>query len=170
MLATHVDAEQRYEKLRKIALEAAQEGASNNLKFRTITAAALNATKLWGRSPARRVEWDWLDGYGSFKFRYPKRFEMAIWHHNILISLSLGRPTYQGSALRLDFVEARPRDLGDRPSVFDEVLVAYGIYARMINAKQIRIMHPIGDDVKAYYETFGYRYVAKQDYLFREVL
>ena len=54
--------------------------------------------------------------------------------------------------------------------MFDEVLVAYGIYARMINAKQIRIMHPIGDDVKAYYETFGYRYVAKQDYLFREVL
>ena len=78
MLATHVDAEQRYEKLRKIALDAAQEGASNNLKFRTITAEALNATKLWGRSSARRVDWDWIDGYGSFKFRYPKRFEMAI--------------------------------------------------------------------------------------------
>jgi len=54
--------------------------------------------------------------------------------------------------------------------VFDEVLVAYGIYARMINARQIRIMHPISDEVKAYYATFGYEYIAKQDYLFREVL
>ncbi len=82
----------------------------------------------------------------------------------------MGRPTYNGSALRLDFVEARPRDLGDRPSVFDEVLIAYGIYARMLNAKQMRIMHPVSDDVKTYYETFGYKYVAKQDYLYREVL
>lgn len=74
------------------------------------------------------------------------------------------------NSLRLDFVEAWPRDLGDRPNVFNEVLVAYAVYARMINAKKIRIMHFINDDVKTYYETFGYCYVAKQDYLFREVL
>ena len=141
----------------------------DSLKFRTITADALNATKLWDKSTARRVDWEWIEGYSSFRFRYPKRFEAALWQNNSLITLSMGRPTYLGGALRLDFIEARPRELGDRPSVFNEVLIAYGIYARMINAKQIRIMNPINDDIKAYYETFGYTYVAKQNYLYREV-
>ena len=39
MLATHIDAEQRYDELRKLALEYAQEGLSpqnkNNLKYNT---------------------------------------------------------------------------------------------------------------------------------------
>lgn len=170
MLATHLEAEQRYEKLRKIALETAQAGVQNNLKLTTITTEALAETHKWSTSPARRVDWDWVNGYADFKIRYPKRFEVAIWFQQGLISLSLGRPTYHGNALRLDFVEARPRDLGERPPVFDEVLVAYGIYARMINANQIRIMHPINSDVKSYYESFGYQYNPKQDYLFREVL
>lgn len=170
MLATHTDVERRYGALRKMALEAAQEGASASLKFCTVTADALSAATSWSKSSSRRVDWDWAEHYSAFKFRYPKRFELAIWYQNALISLSLGRPTYQGTALRLDFIEARPRNLGERPAVFDEVLIAYGIYARLIAAKQIRIMHPINDEVRAYYETFGYRYVAQHDYLYREVL
>lgn len=102
MLTNHAEAEHRYDKLRKLALEYAQEEASNSLKFQAITPEALNATKLWEKSVLRQVGWDWIDGYGAFKFRYPKRFEVAIWHSNILISISMGRPTYQGGALRLD--------------------------------------------------------------------
>jgi len=49
-------------------------------------------------------------------------------------------------------------------------LLGYGIYARLINAKQIRIMHPVNERVRTYYEKFSYRYVASGDYLFREVL
>lgn len=170
MLQTHVSAEWRYERLRKLALEYAQKGAPEDLIFKTITREALAATQSWDESSARRVNWDWLEGYSQFKFRFPKRFEVAVWQNSSLLSLSMGRPTYKGSALRLDFVEARPRELGDRPAVFDEVLVAYGIYARMINAKQIRIMHPINADVRAYYERFGYCYMPEQDYLYREVV
>lgn len=94
---------------------------------------------------------------------------MALWQQSALISLSRSAHVSR-SALRLDFIEARPRNLGDRPAVFEEVLVAHGIYARLINARQIRIMHPINDEVRAYYESFGYRYVAQHDYLYREVL
>jgi hypothetical protein len=50
-----------------------------------------------------------------------------------------------------------------------DVLVAYVIYARLLNAEQIRIMHPVNDDVTRYYEGYGYRYVASGDYLFWEV-
>ena len=171
MLASHMDAEQRYTELRKLALEYAQsDKGKDSLKFSLITTQALKIARSWDKSPSRRVDWNWLEGYASFKFRYPKRFEVALWQSADLITLSMGRPTYNGTALRLDFIEARPKDLGPRPSVFGEVLVAYGIYARLLNAKQIRIMHPIDDGVKSYYSSFGYTYVPKKDYLYRDVL
>lgn len=174
MLATHLDAEQRYELLRKQALqvttETIQAQGVHGLKLTTINAEALTASKRWERSKIRQVDWDWVDGYGAFKFRYPKRFEMALWESRQLIGLSLGRPTYQGTALRLDFVEASPIDLGDRPAIIEFVLLGYDIYARLLNAKQIRIMNPINKSVRAYYEKFGYSYVSRGDYLFRSIL
>lgn len=116
------------------------------------------------------MDWDWVAGYSAFRFRHPKRFELAAWEHGTLMALSLGRPTYNGNHLRLDFVEARPRSLGPRPTLFDDVLLAYGIYARLLNAKQIRIMHPINATVRSHYEKYGYSYVASHDYLFKELL
>ncbi len=93
----------------------------------------------------------------------------VLWEGNNLFALSMGRPTYNGSNLRLDVVEARPQSLGERPSIFGIVLLAYGIYARLINANEIRIMNPINNDIKNYYEAFGYQYVSKGDYLYRKV-
>ncbi|MGI9278898.1 MAG: hypothetical protein ACR2PX_04610 [Endozoicomonas sp.] len=81
----------------------------------------------------------------------------------------MGRPTYFGTALRLDVVEASPVDLGKRPGIFGAVLLGYNVYARLLNAKQVRIMNPINEQVKAYYESFGYQYVTEGDYLFMEL-
>ena len=173
MLATHLDAEQRYSKLRTAALQTAQRTINNSgrsVRLTPIDSAALSASKGWDQSKSRKVDWDWFEGYSAFKFRYPKRFEVALWQTSKLIGLSMGRPTYHGTALRLDVVEGSPPDLGERPTVFDMILVACGIYARMINASEIRIMNPINDQVRAYYERYGYQYVAKKDYLYREVL
>lgn len=174
MLATHLDAERRYSQIRREALNAATEilmsGDGTNIVMTEINANALNASKEWTSSKTRIKNWDWVEGYSVFKFRYPKRFEMALWESKKLIGLSMGRPTYQGSALRLDVVEASPTDLGDRPAIFDAVLLGYGIYARLINAKQIRIMNPVNEQVKSYYEKFSYKYVAIGDYLVREII
>jgi hypothetical protein len=174
MLATHQDAEQRYSAFRKAALTAAMEVLeaenTNGLKLTTITSEALHETTLWQASTRRKVDWDWVEGYSAFKFRYPKRFEMAVWLSDRLIGISMGRPTYVGTALRLDIVEAAPVDLIDRPSVIETVLLGYVIYARLINAKQIRIMHPLNDQVRRYYESFGYQYSYDGDYLHKEVI
>ena len=105
----------------------------------------------------------------DFRRRYPKRFEVAIWDASSLIGVSLGRPTYAGQHLRLDIIEARPRSLGPRSAVLPDVLLAYTVYAQMLDAKSIRIMNPINAEVRAYYERAGYRYVPKQDYLFMEL-
>ena len=174
MKLTHIDAERRYNELRKQAIRFAQDDLNtrnkHNLTITTITSSALQETTKWLSSSRRKVDWDWFDGYGNFKFSYPKRFEAALWQKNNLICISLGRPTYNGNFLRLDVVEARPKDLGERPSVFDEILLAYGVYARMIGATGIRIMHPINDEVRAYYESFGYEYQSEGNYLYREVI
>jgi len=174
MKLTHLDAERRYDELRKQAVRFAQSDLDTrnkyNLKITNITNSALQETKKWFSSSKRKVNWNWLDEYGSFKFSYPKRFEAALWQKNDLICISLGRPTYNGSFLRLDVIEARPKDLGERPNVFDEILLAYGVYARMIGASGIRIMNPINEEVRSYYESFGYVYRQKGDYLYREII
>lgn len=173
MLPSHLEAESRYARLRKEALSAATEvlraGRTSGIVLSEIDTRALTASKHWDASKKRVKNWDWVDGYSVFKFRYPKRFEMALWNENKLIGLSMGRPTYQGTALRLDVVEASPSDLGDRPAIFETVLLAYGIYARLVNAKQIRIMNPVNEQVKLYYESYNYKYVSDGDYLFKEI-
>jgi hypothetical protein len=169
MLATHLDAEKRYSEVRKQALSATMGVLNNQIVLKTINSEALNATKQWANSSTRIKNWDWIQNYNSFRFQYPKRFEMALWEYNKLIGITMGRPTFNGTAMRLDVVEASPSDLGERSNIFETVLLAYGIYANLINAKQIRIMNPVNDRVKRYYESFGYKYVAKGDYLYREV-
>jgi len=173
MLASHLDAETRYSLIRSEALNVTTEllrtQVNSRLRATDINAMALSASKEWEQSNTRIKNWDWVEGYSAHKFRYPKRFEMALWNADRLIGLSMGRPTYHGIALRLDVVEAAPIDLGDRPPILRSTLLGYEIYGTLINARQIRIMHPVNQEVKSYYETYGYQYVEKGDYLFKDI-
>jgi len=94
MLATHKDAEDRYTIVRKAVLdELNRDFYSSNqhrLKAKLVDQSALSQSQRWNLSSKRKVKWDWLEGYSSFKYRYPKRFEMALWHDSTLASLSLG--------------------------------------------------------------------------------
>lgn len=90
---------------------------------------------------------------------------MALWHGNNLVSLSLGRPTYNGSKLRLDFIEGSP-EKPEGIKVFEHTFVAMVGYAQVLGADELRVMNPINTDVKRYYETFGLNYVPKSDYLY----
>lgn len=168
MLATHHDAESRYSLIRNQALQTVNEimrEEGSSLKLTLIDGEALNAFKAWKKAANRVKNWDWVLGYETYRFRYPKRFELALWYSNKLIGLSMGQPTYNGTAMRLDVVEAAPSELGDRPSIFETVLLSYSVYARLLNAREIRIMHPVNSAVRKYYEKFGYRYVSAGDYL-----
>ena len=59
---------------------------------------------------------------------------------------------------------------GNRTAVVAHIPMAYGVYAHLLDAKEVRIMHPINDEVRDYYAAFGYTYVAGKDYLFKQVL
>lgn len=169
MLATHQDAERRYNEIRKTALRviASQVSQGLSLSFKLIDESALKASKLWALSSDRLVDWDWVNGYGSFKFRYPKRFELALWHKNELVSLSLGRPTYAGTSLRLDVIEKNPDE--NELKVFPAVIAAMAVYATALSASEIRVMNPINDIVKNYYTKEGFTFVAKGNYLYKKL-
>lgn len=168
MLSTHRDAEKRYNKIRdnvvfQLNKEYAESG-EHNFNAKLFDQYALDAAAEWGYSEHRRVDWNWFKCYSAFKFRYPKRFELALWHKDVLASLALGRPTYNGTHMRLDMVEAcpdKPKDL----SVIEKNLVAFAIYAEMLGATELRIMNPINRDVRSYYSRFGLAYDAIGDYM-----
>ena len=170
MLATHVDVERRHDRIRRETLKATENIIQKNypqLKLTTLNAHCLKATENWKGHPKRRVDWEWPDSYGELKFRYPKRFEAAVWYKGKLNGLSIGRPTYNSGSLRLDFIEVSP---GDREiAVFDIIVVAMRTYADMLGARELRIMHPINDQVKDYYASHGFSYVRKGDYLFKRI-
>jgi len=64
----------------------------------------------------------------------------------------------------LDFIEGNPdnRDV----QVFPLTMAAMATYAEALGATQLRVMNPINEDVKNYYERFSLTYVAKGDYLY----
>ena len=164
MQATHRDAEERYTVIRKAVLDELNKEfhSSNqrNLKAKLIDTTAVSQSERWNFSSRRKVDWEWGDGYSAFKYRYPKRFEMALWHNNTLVSLSLGRPTYHGTKLRLDFIEGNP----DKPNgvkVFEPTFLAMIGYAQALGASELRIMNPINGDVRRYYERFGFAHPYK---------
>ncbi|WP_444925892.1 hypothetical protein ACJJI4_17070 [Microbulbifer sp. TRSA002] len=170
MLATHQDAERRYGAIRAQVLNVAESMLRESfpaLRLKTIDSEALKAVMAWDRHPGRRVNWDWAGSYPELSYRHPKRFECAIWHRGQLNGSSLGRPTYCGGSLRLDFIEATPEDK-DIP-VLDVVVVAMQTYADVLGAKELRIMHPINEAVKSYYASHGFTYVSRGDYLYLRI-
>jgi len=169
MQATHQDAETRYDRLRRQALATVQQIAPSSIHYGLIDARAQQAAESWRSASDRRVDWDWTNGFKTLKYRHPKRFEVAVWQTGKLIALSFGRPTYNGNRLRLDLIEARPASLGDRDSAFPRIVVAYDVYARLIGAREIRVMNPINAEVRAYYERLGFEYVRKGNYVHREI-
>ncbi|MBE4350491.1 hypothetical protein HJ059_23910 [Vibrio parahaemolyticus] len=169
MKSTHLDVEQRYSQVRMNTIKAAQVKLNKtseykDIELKCIDGKALKLARWWSNSTKRKVDWDWIEGYAAFKFRYPKRFELAIWLKGELLSLSLGRPTYYGSSMRLDFIEANPDISGTR--VFPATLFTMITYAELLGATEVRVMKPINDDVKKYYQSFGLTYVVKGDYLY----
>jgi len=128
--------------------------------------------KQWGTSPNRRVDWSWPEGGSEYAWRHPKRFEVAIWYRNLFLSgLGLGRPTWSGNKLRLDFLEASPKAT---PLTGLVTLIAVGTaeaYADAIGAVQLRIMSPINSKVKDHYlnSLTGYSYNAKGNYCYRDL-
>lgn len=172
MQATHWDAEQRYQAMRVEALRVAQSALNEmpeyrNLELKLFTPAAMQDFEIWKNHPQRRVRFQW-QGYKGFQYVYPKRFEMVSWENGKVVNFALGQPTFGGNALRLDIIESsplKPKELNG----FFITQVAMITYATALGVSQLRVMHPINEVVRGVYESYGFTYVAKGDYLFKDL-
>lgn len=176
MKVSHQKSEDKYAHARSRARELALVDFSANLreslKLSDINQMALAQSKKWELEPERKVDWEWhaepglssferpIPGHLYYAYRHPNRFELAIWYHSILCGLSLGKPTWSGSKLRLDYIEAAPSNNPMRSWIVPVTIAAAKVYADAIGATQIRIMNPINAKVRSYYESFGFTFVS----------
>jgi hypothetical protein len=187
MLKTHNAAENKYDGLRKqarnVALNALPLVALNStgkainlrqsVRLTEIDLPSILASTEWGSSSARRVDWNWKAGSETYAWRNPKRFEIAIWYqHAFLCGLSIGRPTWSGNKLRLDFIEASPKITPLSGLVTDITIAAAEAYADAIGAVQIRIMNPINEKVLEHYlaPQRGFSFNQKGNFCFKDLL
>jgi len=163
MLATHLNAEDRYEayrsEVRKYVKEAFPYSDSKNIILSGINIKALQQSRLWSSIPERKVDFNWENDHRIFMKRYPKRFELAIWYQNKLESLALGRPSYIGSRVRLELIERIAVNSMLKGKAFAITELALIAYANLLGANEVRIMKPVNENVKNYYIKKGYSYV-----------
>ncbi len=143
----------RYDEYKNQAREMASDALPSYLKklrLEAIDHKSVVASKLWHKNPERKVDWDWSDSK-NYCSRYPKSFDLSIWNQNTLISLSLGRPTFKGTSMRLDFVERTPDTDVYSGRIFTITRLAYETYGRLIGAEFIRIMEPMNEKLIHHY-------------------
>lgn len=163
MKSSHSVAERKYDSLREQSLIIAQNNLPSGLKdivqLRNINAVALAQAQRWESSLLRSddADWSWTEGARSYAFRHPKRFELAIWYANAqLCGLSIGKPTYSGSSMRLDVIEGAPWEHPLKRQIVGITIATAQSYADIIGAEQIRIMRPVNELVTRYYQEFGF--------------
>ncbi|AWF81631.1 hypothetical protein BTJ40_12780 [Microbulbifer sp. A4B17] len=158
MQPSHKETLERYDVFRAQARDIAKESLPGNLKgvlnVEGIDHKTLNAFQAWKDTAERKVSWDW-EFSRSYKIFYPKSFDMSVWLGNTLCSMSLGRPTFKGTEMRLDFIERAPKNCPYAGEMFSISLLAYEIYGDLIGAKKIRIMEPMNDKLIKYYMSHG---------------
>lgn len=130
-----------------------------SVKLDDITGRAMAQLSRWETHPDRRVMWSWSAWASHYVRVYPKRFELTIWFHSMLCSVSLGRPTWGAGKLRLDFIESSPEKTPLTGNTAQLTVIAAEAYAINIGAQQVRIMNPINNKVRSHYESLGYLYV-----------
>lgn len=160
MQLSHIEAERKYKNLRSIAYEITMDELPYQDK-KAILLTEIDAKAIRGimSAPRRGVEWDWNFGVQSYRRRYPNRLELAIWYRNTICGLSVGRPSYNGTRVRLDFIERVPMENNPlKGRVTPIAVTAYEVYARLIDAVQVRIMSP-AEELVAYYTSLNYEFI-----------
>lgn len=158
MLATHRQVTLKYEEARKNARKIAEESLPQRLKgkleLKGVDQSALAAFSIWQNMPERKVDWDW-NFASRYCFRYPKAFDLSVWHGYSLCSLTLGSPTFKGAEMRLDFIEKTPLNCLFSGDMFRVSLLAYETYGSIIGANKIRIMEPTNKKLVDYHTSHG---------------
>jgi len=165
MQASHLSTENKYHELRSSSRLVAKNSLPLNLSemvgLKSVDSIALVHAKRWEDSLSRNddANWSWSEGFRKYAYRHPKRFDLAIWYANSqLCGLSLGKPTFSGSRLRLDILEGSPDWHPLKGKIVELTVLAAKTYAASIGADQVRIMRPLNSELIKYYEGHGFTF------------
>lgn len=86
----------------------------------------------------------------------PKRLELAFWKDGVLLAVTLGHPTRHGTGLRLNLVQAAPKTDRNDLKMLPIILLAYDLFAGMINCEHIRVVNPLNDQLIQVYRQHGF--------------
>lgn len=166
MKSSHQAAILRYnsprEQARALAAEALPPHLYGKLTLGPVDYQALTVFRALQTSQGA-AEFDWQLS-PSYCNRYPKAFDLAVWYSKALCSFSLGRPTFNGTEMRLDFVEKFTKEVLFAGEMFGVSLLAYEAYGKLIGANKLRIMDPQNKKLIEYYSShggFSYQQAAK---------
>jgi len=143
----------KYDLYRKEAREITKNALPEYLEklmLNGIDLKAITAFKTWKDAPERKVDWDWTFA-SRYCAKYPKAFDLSVWSGNTLLSLTLGRPTYRGASIRMDFIERTSRLTIYSGELFGVSQLAYETYGRLIGAESIRLVEPMNQKLITYY-------------------
>lgn len=165
MQTSHLLTEDKYHELRDSSRRIAQNSLPQNLSemvgLKPVDSIALAHAKRWEENLSRSYDasWSWSEGFRQYAYRHPKRFDLAIWFaKSQLCGLSIGKPTFSGSRLRLDILEGAPSWHPLKGKVVEITVLAAKTYAASIGADQVRIMRPINAELIKYYQGHGFTY------------
>jgi len=163
MKSSHQTTESKYQEYRQDSRTIAEQTLpgqyAERVSLKAVDTLSMVQAKNWELSLNRSddASWSWSEGFKQYAFRHPKRFDLAIWYADAqLCGLSLGKPTYTGSRLRLDVIEGAPWNHPLKSKIVEITISTAEVYADLIGADQIRIMRPVNSQVIRYYEKFGF--------------
>lgn len=180
---SYKEVKEKFEKVREISREVTYEQLAPVLKNRVgqailrgnigldgFTFEAQRKLKSWERHGLRRVAWDWEAATKSYR-THPKRFELSIWFKDLELSgASIGRPTWSGGKLRLDYIESHPLGTPLDGLVTDISVAAGVVYANAIGASQLRIMNPVNTAVRDHYLSKpGFAFNERGNFCYRDL-
>lgn len=167
----HLAFELAHESLPEVLKSRKGAVSKSSISYAPLDLKAINELRKWELSKLRKAVWDWERVNRSYK-NHPKKFDVTVWHKDhTLCSASIGRPTWGGGKLRLDVIEANPAGSLLDGIVLDINLTAYGFYARLMNCTELRIMHPVNEQVKNYYlGKTGFKFDAKGNFCYKALV
>jgi hypothetical protein len=155
--------EKKYQTLAEAARQIAMSQLGDgNIRLRGIRSEdILHVDQHWRKHRATyrdQAAWNWMQWLCEYRSN-PRRFELAIAYGSTLCGLSLGKLNRSKSHMRIDLIEGNPDPQHPlRSRVVPITILASTEFARLVDAKEIRIVDPFPALIP-YYASFGFTHM-----------
>ncbi|KHD04971.1 hypothetical protein PN36_23660 [Candidatus Thiomargarita nelsonii] len=108
--------------------------------------------------------WDWQEKRTNVKRTTPERFEVAIWHNEILCGLALGKPSKGTSHNAIYLMEGSPIKHPLNALITRIVMEVGIVYANDLGKKHLMLVDPLEKMIKVYTKRYGFEFRTAKTY------